>query len=143
MQPTRLADKCPKTKAKINRIVRWMAKGLGGAELRRKIAEKYGVLHVSTGDLFRDMDETTELGKKVRGFMKRGVLVPDGIVVEMVRERLSLEDCKDGFILDGFPRNVNQAQALDRITKITHVLLLNISDETAIERLESENGLKE
>src|SRR5690606_26003607 len=77
-----------------------------------KIVEKYGIPHISTGDMFRAaMAEGTELGLKAKSFMDKGELVPDEVTIGIVRERLNKEDCKQGFLLDGFPRTVAQADA--------------------------------
>jgi len=102
------------------------------------LSKKLGIPHISTGDIFREeVKKGTELGKTVEKFMNEGKLVPDEIVNEVVKKRLSQEDCKNGFILDGYPRNLNQAKMLDEIAKIDHVIYLNISDEKAVERISS------
>ncbi len=82
------------------------------------IAAKYGIPHISTGDIFRDNTKRgTELGKKAKTYMDKGLLVPDELVVEIVEDRLKQGDCTDGFLLDGFPRTVAQAEALDGVLK--------------------------
>lgn len=92
--------------------------GAGKGTQASAIVEKYSIPHISTGDIFRaNIKEGTELGKKVESYMNKGLLVPDDLVVSIVKDRLTKEDCKDGFLLDGFPRTVNQAEALDRELK--------------------------
>ena len=78
------------------------------------IAAKYGIPHISTGDIFRDnVKQGTELGKKAKGYMDKGLLVPDGLVMDIMEDRLRRDDCTNGFLLDGFPRTVVQAEALE------------------------------
>ena len=82
------------------------------------IAGKYNIPHISTGDIFRDnIKQGTELGKKAKDYMDKGLLVPDELVVEIVEDRLKQGDCTNGFLLDGFPRTVMQAQTLDKVLK--------------------------
>jgi adenylate kinase len=89
--------------------------GAGKGTQARRMADRYAIPHISTGDLLRDnVARATELGKKANITMERGELVPDALVCEMVRERLLLPDCDHGFILDGFPRTIVQAEWLDR-----------------------------
>jgi adenylate kinase len=88
--------------------------GAGKGTQASGIIEKYQIPHISTGDIFRkNIKEGTELGKKAKGYMDQGLLVPDELVVAIVEDRLKEDDCKDGFLLDGFPRTVKQAEALD------------------------------
>lgn len=90
--------------------------GAGKGTQAEYIVEKYGVPHISTGDIFRkNIKEGTELGNRAKAFMDKGELVPDSLVVELVADRLKQDDCKEGFLLDGFPRTVVQAEALDEI----------------------------
>ena len=90
--------------------------GAGKGTQAEQIVEKYGIPHISTGDMFRAaMKEETELGLKAKSFMDKGELVPDEVTIGIVRERLSKEDCENGFLLDGFPRTVPQAEALEEI----------------------------
>ena len=102
-------------------------KGTQAAELKAK----FQIPHISTGDMFRAaIKEGTELGKKAKSFMDDGKLVPDEVTIGIVRERLSKDDCKKGFILDGFPRTVDQADALEGILKdlgLSLTRVLNIS----------------
>src|SRR5215469_2184740 len=88
--------------------------GAGKGTQAKTIASRLGVPHISTGDMFRDLiGRRTSLGEKARPFMDSGELVPDDVVLEMVQERVSRDDCSNGFILDGFPRTVPQAQKFD------------------------------
>ncbi|MBN1824164.1 MAG: adenylate kinase [Endomicrobiales bacterium] len=117
--------------------------GAGKGTQAKKIAEKYGVPHISTGDMFRETAQSgSELGKKLQSFMSAGKLVTDDIVIEVVKERLAKPDCAKGFLLDGFPRTVPQAEALDGILngqkrKIDNVLCMKVADEDIINRLSS------
>ncbi|MEN2994198.1 MAG: adenylate kinase [Thermodesulfovibrio sp.] len=98
------------------RLVFLGAPGAGKGTQAKRLVEKYGIPQISTGDLLRAaVAAETPLGKEAKAYMDRGELVPDSVVLEMVKERLSQEDCKKGFILDGFPRNVAQAEALDKM----------------------------
>lgn len=98
------------------RIVMLGAPGAGKGTQAKKLIDKYGVPQVSTGDLLRAaVTAGTGLGREAKSYMDKGELVPDSVVLGMVEERLRQDDCKDGYILDGFPRNTAQAQALDGI----------------------------
>ena len=84
------------------------------------IKEKYGIAHISTGDIFRtNIKNNTELGKLANSYIAKGELVPDSVTIDLVRDRLTWDDCKNGFILDGFPRNVAQAEYQEKNTGIT------------------------
>ena len=106
-----------------------------------KIVEKYGIPHISTGDIFREnIKKGTELGKKAQEYMNKGELVPDDLVIEIATDRLLQEDCKEGFLLDGFPRTVYQAEKLDEFlaahgAKIDKVLDMAVEKEELIARL--------
>ncbi len=92
------------------------APGAGKGTQAKKLVEKYGIPQISTGDLLRAaVAAGTPLGKEAKSFMDKGELVPDSVVLAMVEERLKQDDCKKGFILDGFPRNTSQAEALDKM----------------------------
>ena len=96
------------------RIVLLGPPGAGKGTQAANIVKKYEIPHISTGDIFRkNIKEETELGKKAKEYIDKGLLVPDDIVVAIVKDRLTMEDCQHGFMLDGFPRTVAQAQALD------------------------------
>lgn len=89
--------------------------GVGKGTQASAIVKKYNIPHISTGDIFRaNIKEGTELGLKAKEYMDKGLLVPDELVVSIVKDRLSKDDCKDGFLLDGFPRTISQAEALDK-----------------------------
>ncbi len=115
--------------------------GAGKGTQAERIVEKYNIPHISTGDIFRAaLREGTEMGLKAKGYMDKGQLVPDEIVVGVVTERLRKPDCQKGFLLDGFPRNVHQAEALDKVTekmdiKLDGVINVDVPDEELVERL--------
>ena len=115
--------------------------GAGKGTQAAKIVEKYGVPHISTGDIFREnIKKGTELGKKAQEYMNRGELVPDDLVIEIATTRLLEDDCRNGFLLDGFPRTVYQAEKLDeflaaRDSKIDKVLDIAVEKEELITRL--------
>lgn len=98
------------------RLVLLGAPGAGKGTQAKKLIEKYGIPQISTGDLLRAaVSAGTQLGKEAKSYMDKGELVPDRVVLGMVEERLKQDDCKKGYILDGFPRNVAQAEALDKM----------------------------
>lgn len=99
------------------------------------LAEKLKIAHISTGEIFRAMTRETALGKMVRDLIDNGNLVPNDVTNEIVKERLLKEDCKKGFILDGYPRNMNQALALDKIAKLDRVVYLKISRNETLRRI--------
>ncbi|MFD0944123.1 adenylate kinase [Savagea faecisuis] len=115
--------------------------GAGKGTQADKIVEKYEIPHISTGDMFRAaISEGTELGVKAKSFMDKGALVPDEVTIGIVRERLSQSDCDRGFLLDGFPRTVPQAEALNELLKdlgkkIDHVINIAADKEELISRL--------
>ena len=115
--------------------------GAGKGTQAAKIVEKYGVPHISTGDIFREnIKKGTELGKKAQEYMNRGELVPDDLVIEIATTRLLEDDCRNGFLLDGFPRTVYQAEKLDeflaaRDSKIDKVLDIAVEKDELIARL--------
>ena len=109
------------------------AQGSGKGTQAAIISKEIGLAHISTGDLFRNAQG--ELKKELDSYMLSGKLVPDELVLKMLKERLSKEDCSDGFILDGFPRNLSQAESLDSITNIDKVIEIEISDEESVKRL--------
>ena len=100
------------------------------------ICERYGIPHISTGDMLRAaIANGTETGMKAKVFMDRGQLVPDEVLIEMVRERLNEKDCEKGFLLDGFPRTVDQAEALEGIAAPDVVVDVDVADEQLLDRL--------
>ncbi|WP_026583679.1 adenylate kinase [Bacillus sp. J33] len=115
--------------------------GAGKGTQAEKIVQKYGIPHISTGDMFRAaIKDETELGLKAKSFMDKGELVPDEVTIGIVRERLSKDDCEKGFLLDGFPRTVAQADALESILsdlnkKIDYVINIDVDQSILMERL--------
>ncbi|WP_232699816.1 adenylate kinase [Brevibacillus daliensis] len=115
--------------------------GAGKGTQAERIVETFNIPHISTGDMFRAaIKNETELGKKAKSFMDQGNLVPDEITIGIVRERLSKEDCAKGFLLDGFPRTVPQAEALSSMLKelgreLDHVINIDVHRDLLIERL--------
>ncbi|MCQ2397775.1 MAG: adenylate kinase [Sphaerochaetaceae bacterium] len=110
--------------------------GAGKGTIAAKAKDYYGIPHISTGDLFRNnIKNETPLGLQVKSILGSGGLVPDSITIEMVRNRISESDCAKGFILDGFPRTIAQADALAEMTDIDAVVNFDISSEEVIERL--------
>ncbi len=110
--------------------------GAGKGTIAAKAKDYYGIPHISTGDLFRNnIKNETPLGLQVKSILASGGLVPDSITIEMVRNRISESDCAKGFILDGFPRTIAQADALAEMTDIDAVVNFDISSEEVIERL--------
>lgn len=108
------------------------------------ISEKYGVPHISTGEIFRwNIKNETPLGLEAKKFVDAGELVPESLTIKIVEDRLASEECKNGFILDGFPRNLVQAQALEKMTNIDRAILINLSDDEIIKRLSSRRMCKE
>jgi adenylate kinase len=112
------------------------APGAGKGTLASSLSREYGVPQISTGDLFREaVKQETGLGKRVKGIMEKGELVPDSLTVELVRERLARPDAAGGYVLDGFPRTIAQADALASFQNIDRVINFKISDEQVIRRL--------
>lgn len=115
--------------------------GAGKGTQASKIIKKYPIPHISTGDMFRlAIKNETELGMEAKSYMDKGELVPDSVTIGIVRERLSQSDAKDGFLLDGFPRTVEQAEALNEImdelgTKIDRTINVDVDEEELINRL--------
>ena len=115
--------------------------GGGKGTQAKKIVEKCGIPHIATGDILREaVAKGTELGKKAKEYMDRGELVPDEIVIGIVRERLKQPDCEKGFLLDGFPRTIKQAEALDEMLKelgkdIDAVIYIDVPEEEVVKRI--------
>ncbi len=116
--------------------------GAGKGTQAEKISEVYHLVHVSTGDLFRaNIRENTELGKKVKEYTDQGLLVPDSVTIAMVEDRLKKDDCKNGALLDGFPRTIKQAEALDEMlektfdAKVTIVPCIDVRTEDLVSRI--------
>ena len=112
------------------------APGAGKGTQAALIAEEYKVPHISTGDILRrNIKEGTPLGHKAKSYIDAGGLVPDEVVIGLVEDRLKEADCKNGYILDGFPRTIAQAEALDKVARIDLAINIDVPFETIIERL--------
>jgi adenylate kinase len=110
--------------------------GSGKGTYASRLSPILGIPRISTGDIFREnIENKTQLGTKIENFVNSGVLVPDDITMEVVKERLKKPDCKNGFMFDGFPRTINQAEELEKITHIDIVILLEISNDILIKKL--------
>lgn len=115
--------------------------GAGKGTQAVKIVEKYNIPHISTGDIFREnIKNETELGNRAKAYMDRGELVPDELVVEIATDRLTKDDCKNGFLLDGFPRTIFQAEKLDeflaqRGEKIDKVINIDVEKDALVKRI--------
>lgn len=123
------------------KIIMLGAPGAGKGTQAKKIAEKYQIPHISTGDIFRaNIKNGTELGKKAKTYMDQGLLVPDELVVDLVVDRVGQEDCAKGYVLDGFPRTIPQAEALDKALaelgqKMDFAVDVEVPDENIINRM--------
>ncbi|MDF2502590.1 MULTISPECIES: adenylate kinase [Clostridium] len=115
--------------------------GAGKGTQAKQISNRYNILHISTGDMFRkNISEKTELGLKAQGYIDKGMLVPDELTIDIVKDRLENDDCKNGFLLDGFPRTVKQAEALDLFlnekgNKIDSALLIKVPESSILDRM--------
>jgi len=110
--------------------------GAGKGTYASRLTAILGIPHISTGDIVRDeIKAQTELGNAIREYSDKGELVPDEIIIKLLTKRLTKPDCERGFILDGFPRTIKQAEALDKISKIDLVINLNVPDDIIIKRL--------
>lgn len=117
-------------------IVLLGAPGAGKGTQAILIAKNFSIPHISTGDILRkNIKEQTELGKLAKSYIDKGLLVPDEVVIDIVVDRLKQEDAKNGYILDGFPRTINQARALSKVAKIDIALNIIVPFETIIKRL--------
>ena len=123
------------------KIIMLGAPGAGKGTQAKKIAEKYHIPHISTGDIFRaNIKNGTELGKKAKTYMDQGLLVPDELTVDLVIDRVGQDDCKNGYILDGFPRTIPQAECLDaalekRGEKVDFAIDVEVPDENIVNRM--------
>lgn len=123
------------------KIIMLGAPGAGKGTQAKMLSERYGIPHISTGDIFRmNIKNNTELGQKAKGYMDAGQLVPDELVVDLVVDRIKAKDCMKGFILDGFPRTIPQAEALDyalnnQNEKIDYAINVDVPDENIIRRM--------
>ena len=112
------------------------APGSGKGTLADYLVKDYNIPHISTGDIFREnIKNRTEIGIKIEEKMKTGELISDDITIQLVKDRLSKPDTKNGFILDGFPRNLAQAEELEKFARIDNVILLEADNNTVINRL--------
>lgn len=112
------------------------APGAGKGTCAVRVSEKYAIPHISTGDIFRaNIRNNTELGKRAKSFIDKGQLVPDEVVIDIVADRLLKDDCVTGYVLDGFPRTIAQAEALDKAASIDIVINLVVADDVIITRL--------
>jgi adenylate kinase len=110
--------------------------GAGKGTQAKSISKEFNIPHISTGDIFRkNISEKTALGIEAKGYMDKGLLVPDELTVRIVEDRLKSDDCSMGYLLDGFPRTVYQAEKLEKIDKLDCVLLLQVPDEFILSRM--------
>ena len=123
------------------KIIMLGAPGAGKGTQAKKIAAKFSIPHISTGDIFRaNIKNGTELGKKAKTYMDQGLLVPDELVVDLVVDRVNQDDCRDGYVLDGFPRTIPQAEALDKALaklgqKVDFAIDVDVPDENIVRRM--------
>lgn len=123
------------------KIIMLGAPGAGKGTQAKKIADNYGIPHISTGDIFRaNIKNGTELGRKAKEYMDQGLLVPDELVVDLVVDRVQKEDCVKGYVLDGFPRTIPQAEALDAAlttlgTAIDYAIDVDVPDTNIVRRM--------
>ena len=123
------------------KIIMLGAPGAGKGTQAKRIAAKYGIPHISTGDIFRaNLKNETELGKKAKVYMDQGLLVPDELTLELVMDRFTQDDCKNGYVLDGFPRTIPQAEALtkalaDKQDAVDYAVNVDVPDEAIVSRM--------
>jgi len=123
------------------KIIMLGAPGAGKGTQAKMIADRYGIPHVSTGDIFRaNIKNGTELGMEAKKYMDQGLLVPDGLTVKILLDRVAKEDCKKGYVLDGFPRTIPQAEVLDRALeeigeRIDFAINVDVPDENIVKRM--------
>ena len=110
--------------------------GVGKGTAANKLSKKLGIPHIATGDMLREnAAKKTKLGMKAKSYMDSGALFSDDLVIEMIKERLQRKDCKNGFILDGFPRTIYQADEIEKVVNIDRVVNIQASDEIIVERI--------
>ena len=123
------------------KIIMLGAPGAGTGTQAKMIAEKYGLPHISTGDIFRaNIKNGTELGKEAKEYMDKGLLVPDELTVRLLLDRVAQDDCKNGYVLDGFPRTIPQAEVLDEKLselgeKVDYAINVDVPDENIVNRM--------
>ena len=112
------------------------APGAGKGTQAKRISEKYGIPHISTGDILRaNIKAGTELGKLAKSYIDKGALVPDEVIIKVMESRLAEADCKNGYLLDGFPRTIEQAKALDKITDVTLAVNIVVDNDAVVARI--------
>jgi len=110
--------------------------GAGKGSLSKYIALEHKIPHISTGDVFRaEIKAGTELGKLASSYINKGELVPDNVIIDLVKKRLAEPDCVNGYILDGFPRTLNQAKTLSKVTKTDYIIQIDVTPATILARL--------
>ena len=110
--------------------------GAGKGTQAERIAERFGIAHISTGDMLRaEIRNATPLGAAAKSYLDRGELVPDSVIIDMVRDRITRDDCRNGFLLDGFPRTVVQAETLDTFTEIDFAVNIDVPAERLVARI--------
>lgn len=120
------------------KIILLGAPGAGKGTQARLIVSKYNIAHISTGDMLREeIRSNSKLGETAKTYISQGKLVPDEIIFDIVKKRLQNDDCKNGFVLDGFPRTLKQAEKLEEITSIDYVIDLSVNKDALIKRLTS------
>ncbi len=123
------------------KIIMLGAPGAGKGTQAKMLADKYGIPHISTGDIFRaNIKNETELGKKAKEYMDQGLLVPDELTVNLVVDRIKQDDCSKGYILDGFPRTISQAESLDKALEamndsLDYAVNVEVPDENIVNRM--------
>ena len=112
------------------------APGAGKGTQAKRISEKYGIPHISTGDILRaNIKAGTKLGKLAKSYIDKGALVPDEVIIKVMESRLAEADCKNGYLLDGFPRTIEQAKALDKITDVTLAVNIVVDNDAVVARI--------
>lgn len=112
------------------------APGAGKGTQAKRVSEKYNIPHISTGDILRaNIKAETELGKLAKSYIDQGKLVPDEVIIKVMESRLSEPDCKNGYLLDGFPRTIEQAKALDKITKVALAVNIVVNPDVVVSRI--------
>ena len=133
----------------ILKIIMLGAPGAGKGTQAKKIAAKYSIPHISTGDIFRaNIKNNTELGQKAKTYMDKGELVPDELVVDLIMDRFKEPDCANGYVLDGFPRTIPQAEALDKALNaqnesVDYAINVEVPDENIINRMSGRRSCKD
>ncbi len=125
------------------RLILLGAPGAGKGTQAKILVDEHGLAHISTGDILRAaVKAESDLGKMAKDYMDKGELVPDSLIIDLMRERLAEDDCKSGFLLDGFPRTLEQGKALDGLLEelnisLSHVVLVKVDDDELLKRIEN------